>query len=159
MRKKIIRYSLLFLVAALVIIQFFRIDKTNPEVVPAEDFMVAMAPPQDIQTLMKDACYDCHSHETIYPWYSNFAPVSWWLKDHIDHGRKHLNFSVWTTYPPKKAAHKLEECFEEVEEGEMPLKPYLITHGEARLSDTDRSKLVAWFKAKYGEYGKEGENE
>ncbi len=151
MRKKIFRYSLLLLLAALVIIQFFRIDKTNPEAVPEQDFFVAMNPPADIKTLIKDACYDCHSHHTTYPWYSNIAPVSWWLKDHVDHGRKHFNFSVWTTYSAKKAAHKMEEAFEEVEKGEMPLKSYLLTHGEARLSEADRSKLVAWFKTKYRE--------
>jgi hypothetical protein len=159
MRKKILRYSLLILVAAFVIMQFFRIDKTNPEAVPAEDFFVAMTPPEDIKTLIENSCYDCHSHHTTYPWYSNIVPVSWWLKDHIDHGRKHLNFSVWTTYSTKKAAHKMEECFEEVGEGEMPLKSYLLTHGEARMSETDKNKLVAWFKTMYKELEKEEHKE
>lgn len=158
MRKKIFQYSLLILVAALVIMQFFQIDKSSPEIVPAEDFLVAMNPPEDVKMLLENACYDCHSHHTVYPWYSNIAPVSWWLKDHVDDARKHLNFSIWTTYSPKKAAHKLEECFEMVEETEMPMKSYLITHGEARITDAERLKLVGWFKAKYGEYEKKGGN-
>ena len=96
--------------------------------------------------MLRSACYDCHSHETSYPWYSNLAPVSWWLKNHVNEGREHLNFSVWADYNAKKADHKLEECFEEVAKEGMPLKSYPLTHPEARLSEEQRAKLVTWFK-------------
>lgn len=145
MKKKI----LLAILAVLVIMQFFRIDKTNPPSDPAQDFLTLNPAPADITQIMKDACYDCHSHQTAYPWYTNIAPVSWWIKNHIDHAREHLNFSVWTTYPPKKAKHKLEECYEEVEELHMPLKSYTWMHPEAKISEEQRAALVSWFKEKY----------
>ena len=72
-------------------------------------------------TLLESACYDCHSYKTKYQWYSNIAPVSWWLGHNVEEGREHLNFSTWGNYPTEKAEHKLEECAEEVDEGEMPL--------------------------------------
>jgi len=137
----------LALLAVLVVIQFFGIDKENPPVDSSQDFMAVAAPPADVAEMLKTACYDCHSHETAYPWYSNIAPVSWWLKDHIDHGREELNFSKWGTYKAEKAAHKAEESAEEVEEQHMPIKPYLITHADARLSDEQRERLATWFMA------------
>jgi len=137
------------LVALLVIIQFFRIDKTNPEVIAENDFINMVQPEENIKTILKTSCYDCHSNETKYPWYSNIAPISWWVKDHINDGRKHLNFSEWGTYKEKRQRHKLEECFEEVQEGEMPMESYLIAHSEAELSPTQKEELVNWFKEKY----------
>ncbi|GJM36227.1 MAG: heme-binding protein [Saprospiraceae bacterium] len=134
------------ILALLVIIQLFRIDKTNPPVDASQDFVQLTSPPTEIAQLLKSVCYDCHSHETVYPWYTNVAPVSWWIKDHIDHGRKHLNFSVWGTYEPKKADHKLEECYEMVEAKDMPLNSYTWVHGNARLTDAQREQLVTWFK-------------
>lgn len=141
-----VKRILLGLIAVLVIIQFFRIDKTNPPLDPPNDFINVQNPPQQIAKLLKDACYDCHSHESKYPWYTNVAPVSWWVKSHINEGREHLNFSTWGTYPLKKRAHKLEECYEEVEEKHMPLKSYTWAHPEARLTEDQRATLVSWFK-------------
>ena len=110
--------KILVIVAILaVIIQFFRIDKENPPYEASSDFISVENAPEDIQIILKQACYDCHSHQTTYPWYSNVAPVSWWLKDHIDEGREHLNFSVWASYDAERREHKLEELAEEVEEG------------------------------------------
>jgi hypothetical protein len=144
----IVKKVLIGLLIILVAIQFVRIDKTNPPVEESQEFMTLTAPPAEIASLMKVACYDCHSHETKYPWYTNVAPVSWWVKDHIDEGREHLNFSVWGTYSAKKAAHKLEECYEEVEERHMPLESYPLMHPEAKLSDEQVDLLVSWFKEK-----------
>lgn len=134
------------LFAVIVILQFFRIDKENPEVIPRKDFITQTNPSDNIKAMLKNACYDCHSNTTKYPWYSNVAPISWWLKDHIDEGRKHLNFSEWVDYPLKKQQHKLEECWEMVENKEMPLKSYLYTHSEADLTDQERETLEEWFK-------------
>ena len=143
MKKKIF-YALIIVVIA---IQFFRIDKTNPTVNVADDFIEITKPSQEIAAMLKSACYDCHSNESNYPWYSNIAPISWWVKDHINEGREELNFSKWSTYDAKKKDHKLEEIVEELEEGEMPLKPYPITHSEARLSDAQKEQLMDWVKA------------
>lgn len=146
-----IKKILIGLLIVLVVIQFFRIDKTNPPVDESQEFMTLMSPPAEIATLMKTSCYDCHSHETKYPWYSNVAPVSWWLKKHINEGREHLNFSIWGTYEQDRQAHKLEEAYEEVEERHMPLPSYLWIHSEAKLSDEQVEVLVAFFKEKEGE--------
>lgn len=131
----------------LVIIQFFRIDKTNPKIVAENDFIFQTNPPEHIQTILKTSCYDCHSNESTYPWYTNVAPISWWIKHHINEAREELNFSTWASYPLKKQKHKLEEVYEEVEEGEMPLPSYLIVHSEAKLTTEQKNELVAWFKA------------
>lgn len=137
-------------IALLVIIQFIRIDKTNPAVVIENDFIVQTNPPEHIQTILKTSCYDCHSNESTYPWYTNVAPISWWVKQHINEAREELNFSEWGTFNAKRQKHKLEEVYEEVEEGEMPLPSYLIVHSEAKLTTEQKNELVAWFKAEKG---------
>lgn len=143
MKRKIL-YLLLVIFA---IIQFKRIDKTNPLVESSLDFFAVNAAPSDVKSLIKTACYDCHSHTSRYPWYSNIAPVSWWLVDHITEGREHLNFSTWATLDSKKLDHKLEECVEMVEEKVMPMLPYMIAHSDAWLSQEDRDLLVEYFKS------------
>lgn len=141
---KKIAISCIFL---LVIIQFIRIDKTSPAVVIENDFIVQTNPPEHIQTILKTSCYDCHSYESTYPWYTNVAPISWWVKQHINEAREELNFSEWGTFKEKRKKHKLEECFEMIEEGEMPLPSYLFVHSEAKLSTEQKNELVAWFKS------------
>jgi Haem-binding domain len=142
MKKKI----LFGLLAIIIIIQFFRIDKTNPEISKADDFVEINNPPEEITAILKSSCYDCHSNETKYPWYSNIAPVSWWVKDHINEGRDELNFSEWGTFKEKRKDHKLEECVEMLEEGEMPLDEYTWTHSEAKLTTDQKTQLINWFK-------------
>lgn len=142
-RKKSI---LLGLVALLVVIQFFQIDKTNPPYDAANDFMSIEHPPAQVAELLKNACYDCHSYETKYPWYTYIQPVAWWVKGHINGGRKHLNYSRWGEYSAKRKDHKLEEMEELVKEKEMPLNSYTWAHSEARLTDEQRTSLITWFK-------------
>ena len=144
---KWIKWVGLVIIVVLLIMQFFGIDKENPAVDPSVEFMSVVNPPQDIADMMKAACYDCHSHETKYPWYTNIAPLSWWIGHHIEEGRAELNFSEWGNYPADKAAHKAEESGEEVEEKHMPLKSYLITHSEAKLNDEQIERLSRWFMA------------
>ncbi|MEO9850388.1 MAG: heme-binding domain-containing protein [Reichenbachiella sp.] len=133
--------------ALLVIIQFFGINKENPIYQAENDFITITNPPEDIAQIIKTSCYDCHSYQTEYPWYTSIAPVSWWIGDHIEEGREHFNLSEWGKYSEKKALHKLEEFYEEVEEGEMPLTSYTLMHGEAGLSDEQVKKLVTWVKS------------
>ena len=134
------------LVAVLLFIQLFQIDKTNPEPDPAADFLNLEQAPAEVALIMKNACYDCHSFETRYPWYTSVQPVAWWVKGHITEGREQLNFSKWGAYSAKRKDHKLEEMVEMVEEGEMPLKSYTWAHPDARLTSEQRSALIAWFK-------------
>ncbi|AMM52854.1 cytochrome C [Rufibacter sp. DG15C] len=134
------------IVGLLVLIQFIRIDKTNPPADPAQDFITLKNPPQEVAHILKASCYDCHSNHTTYPWYTNVAPVSWWVKRHINEGRDELNFSEWGNYTAKRAAHKLDESYELVAEGEMPLSSYTLIHANARLSEPQKQQLLAWLK-------------
>ncbi len=148
MKKPLVRKILLGLLIVLVLMQFYRIDKTNPPADPNKDFITLEQPPAPLAKLLKDACYDCHSHQTKYPWYTNVMPFSKWIKGHIDHGREKLNFSTWSDYSPNKRDHKLEECVEFVADKKMPLTSYNLAHPEARLSDAQRKELVDWFESK-----------
>lgn len=141
--KKKIGYTLLIVI---IVIQFFRIDKTNPVVDYEMDFIKINLPSEKVAAILKTTCYDCHSNESKYPWYSNFAPVSWWVKDHINEGREELNFSEWGTYTEKRKEHKLEEIIEMVDEGEMPLKSYTWMHNESKLNAEQKTTLLNWIK-------------
>ncbi len=129
------------------LMQVFRIDKSNPVSVSESDFITITQPDSEIANILKSSCYDCHSHKTKYPWYTDIAPFSWWIKGHIKEGRKHLNFSLWGEYNEKKQNHKLEECAEMVGQKSMPLMSYWIAHSEAKLSPDQRQNLVDWFSS------------
>lgn len=144
--KKLIRTILLVAAALLVVIQFFQIDKTNPPIDTTQDFIQNTNPPAEIATMLKVACYDCHSHTTKYPWYTNIQPFAWWIKGHVNNGNKHLNYSTWATYSAKKKSHKIEEMVEMVEGKEMPMLSYMIGHNEAWIDAGQRKALVDWFK-------------
>ena len=138
---------------ALVVIQFIRPETNssdNPNFVLA--FEKETQPSDEVKMLLKSSCYDCHSNDTEYPWYSNIAPVSYWLAEHIEHGKEELNFSDWENYSAKKKDHKLEELVEEVEEGEMPLNSYTWAHKEAQLTPEQREALIAWAKKARASY-------
>lgn len=139
----------LALLVVFILIQFIRIDKSVPEYSEEDDFFQHHVARQDVQILIESTCYDCHSFKTNYPIYSEIAPISWLLADDIEEAREHLNFSNWGKYTEEKALHKLEECFEKVEEGEMPLWSYKLTHLDAHLTDQEKNTLVLWFKSQY----------
>ena len=95
---------------------------------------------------MKAACYDCHSNKSVYPWYTYTQPIGWFVKNHIEEGKEHLNFSEFGSYTAEKQAHKLEECYELIEKGEMPLSSYTLIHKEAVLTTEQQTNLVTYFK-------------
>jgi len=136
---------LIAVILILTIIQFIRIDTTNPAPTPEKDFINATQAPKEVANLLKTSCYDCHSNETKYPWYFNVAPVSWWLKNHNNEGREELNFSLWTDYDAKKKDKKLEESIELINNGEMPMFSYTLAHQEAKLSATQQKALNNFF--------------
>jgi len=149
MKKKLTKRRILIGILALfLLMQLFRIDKSVKPVDPQKDF-IALTQPNDAEvgSLLKTACYDCHSSQPSYPWYTNIAPVSWWIKHHIDEGQHELNFSEWGSYSEKRKNHKLEECIEMIEEGEMPMASYTWMHKEAKLTDAQKLKLVEFFRA------------
>jgi hypothetical protein len=123
---------------ALVALQLVPVDRSNP---PVE---VDVAAPANVRAVLRRACYDCHSNETVWPWYSKVAPFSWLLARDVHEGRKELNFSTWTQYTTKQQVKKLKESWEEVAEGEMPPWFYLPVHRDAVLSAEDRMLLRTW---------------
>ena len=147
MLKKILKIAAIVIVAALIVVQFIRPDFTNPPVNEAETLEASVQVPENIRAVMKRSCSDCHTNTTVYPWYSQISPVSWWLKNHIDEGRRELNFSVWATYQPKRKAKKLEEVCEQINEKEMPLPSYTWVHRDAILSAEESKVLCDWATA------------
>ncbi len=129
---------LLGLGAFLLLAQLVPVNLDNP---PVEEEIPA---PAEVRAILERSCYDCHSNETRWPWYSKVAPISWLVAYDIAEARGHLNFSTWNRYTPKKRNHKLEELREEVGEGKMPLWIYPPLHPEARLSDADKEALRLW---------------
>jgi Haem-binding domain len=142
--KKALKIVVLVVAVAFVAMQFFRIDTANPPIDDGETLESAVNVPPDISLILGRSCNDCHSHKTIYPWYINIQPGGWFMKDHVEHGKEHLNFSVFNTYDKKKQAHKLEEICEMVESKAMPLPSYLWLHGDAVLADSEGRALCAW---------------
>lgn len=137
----------LALLAVLVIIQFFRPEKNDDEIIIAEnDITKKYNTPEVIHQILVTKCYDCHSNSTEYPWYANIQPIAWWMANHINEGKRELNFSIFKTYPEKRANHKMEELLEVVNDGSMPIDSYLWMHGNAKLTEQDKSLINAWVK-------------
>jgi hypothetical protein len=139
---------LIALVVVFVVIQFFRPEKN----VSGEDknhINTRYAMTDNVKNTLSVACNDCHSNRTEYPWYSHIQPVAWWLNDHINHGKGHLNFSDFTSAPIAEQNHKFEETIEVLEEGEMPLASYTWfgLHSDANLTEEQREMLISWAKA------------
>jgi hypothetical protein len=140
------KYVLGGVAAILVIIQFIpnQLPETSED--NAGDLIKSGMVSEEVAVIMKAACYDCHSNQTRYPWYSYVAPVSWLVKYDVEEGRKELNFSEWTTAPKRRIIKKLEEIGEMVQEGEMPKPVYTLTHRDARLTDQQRELIIQWAK-------------
>jgi hypothetical protein len=120
--------------------QIVPVDRENP---PVESEVSA---PQDVRAVLERACYDCHSNQSRWPWYGYLAPASWLIAYDIEEARDHLNFSTWDRYDEDEQIDKIEEAWEEVEEGEMPPFFYLPLHPTARLGEADRATLREWAK-------------
>jgi hypothetical protein len=125
-------------VVALIAIQFIPVETTNPPV--ESDIPTSPA----VKAVLRRACYDCHSNETVWPWYSRAAPISWLLARDVQEGRAELNFSTWNQYSTQQQVKKLKESWKEVSEGEMPPWFYLPVHRDARLSAEDQTLLEQW---------------
>ena len=140
------------LLAALLIIQFFRPERNlGATTLPNDITQVANVPP-DVQAILKRSCYDCHSNRTNYPWYMEVQPVAWYLAHHIEEGKGELNFNEFGTYKPKKQLHKLQEIAKELEKGDMPLTSYTLIHRETNLSDAERTLVINWADSMAAKY-------
>ncbi len=135
---KAVAIAVLILVAAALLAQAVRVEKSNP----AGHSDGSMDPA--IQSLLSRVCYNCHSNKTVWPWYSDMAPVSWLVASDVRDGRRHVNFSEWDTYGRDVQARMLKAIAEEVQDGGMPPWYYSLVHREARLTQAERDRILAW---------------
>ncbi|WP_184559937.1 heme-binding domain-containing protein [Chryseobacterium sediminis] len=142
MAKKIVFWTLV----AFALIQFFPIDRTNKPIDSAVNFVETRKTPEKIRTLLKNACYDCHSNETVYPKYAFIAPVSWSVKSHVNEGREHLNFSTWGTYNKDLKENMITKSIQTIQSKAMPMPGYIVYHKEANLSEAERALLIQYFE-------------
>ncbi len=144
--KKILKITFFVVVALLLLLQFYPRKKNNINGPESQHLSSLHVLPPAVEGMLRSSCYDCHSNNTIYPWYYNIQPLAWWLDDHVKEGKRELNFSEFAGYNLAKQYHKLEEVEELVTEGEMPLKSYTITHGDARLNGQQKLVITNWAK-------------
>jgi hypothetical protein len=144
---KILKWLALVVVVVLIGLQFVRPARINPAVDPSQTIHARQQPNPQVAAILDRSCQDCHSNTTRWPWYSNVAPVSWFVIDHVNHARSHLNFSEWGRLDNRQAVKKLEEICEEVQDGEMPLKSYTYIHWGAKLTPEDIKTLCDWTAA------------
>ena len=147
MLKRVLKWLLVVLAVAFVGAQFVRPARTNPPIDESKTIFATGKVPADVRGILERSCADCHSHATVWPWYSHVAPVSWLVAEDVEHARKDLNLSLWADYKQKRDENKMEELCDIVEEGEMPLKKYTFLHPSAKLSDADRRRLCEWASA------------
>jgi hypothetical protein len=139
--KKILFWSLI----GFALIQFIPTDKVNEPIDRRVNFIDVKKTPQKIAKLIRGACYDCHSNETVYPKYAYVAPVSWSVKSHVNEGREHLNFSVWGTYNKELKESMLNKSVQTIQNKTMPMPGYIVYHKEANLSEAERALLTRYF--------------
>jgi hypothetical protein len=142
--KKFFKRLLFILLIVFVVLQFFRPKKNTSEGASTNDITKAYAVTTNVMTSLQTSCYDCHSNNTKYPWYSNIQPVAWWLADHIEEGKKEINFNEFAAYSPRRQYKKFKEINDQLEEDEMPLKSYTIIHGDAKLSKEQKVEIYKW---------------
>jgi hypothetical protein len=139
MKKWIVRIGV-GLAAVLIAIQFVPVERTNPPI--ESDVPVDGA----LKSVLRRSCYDCHSNETRWPWYSYVAPFSWLIANDVKEGRREVNFSVWNQFTGARRARKFKEIVEQVEGNKMPQWYYVLLHPEAKLSASDKEMILKWAK-------------
>lgn len=147
MVQKILKRIFQILLLAFIIIQFIRPAKNKSDEIGSNDISKIYPVPENVQAILKASCYDCHSNNTVYPWYASIQPVAWWLTDHILEGKKELNFSEFASYRIRRQYKKLEEINEQVKEDKMPLDEYLWIHKASKLSKEQKLILANWVTA------------
>lgn len=133
------------LLIVLVLIQFILpVRRNHSGQANPQDISRVYPVPEKIQRLLNNACYDCHSNNTRYPWYANLQPASWWIDSHIKKGKAALNFNEFGRYPPRRRQSKLKSIASSIEDGTMPLASYTLIHESARLSKADKEVIKDW---------------
>lgn len=142
--KKFFKILLIFLLAVFVIIQFIPSGRQGNQPIAGQDIFEIQEIPSDVDIILNNACYDCHSQSVIYPWYSYVAPVSWLVARDVNMGRDHLDFGKWGELSKRDKIKVLGEVAEEVEDGNMPMQIYINMHSEADLTEEQRELIVNW---------------
>ncbi|HEX2844983.1 MAG TPA: heme-binding domain-containing protein [Chitinophagaceae bacterium] len=144
MNMRIIKKIALGLLITLVLLQFIPASVNKSEKVSEMDITIQYPVPSTVQSVLKKACYDCHSNSTSYPWYARVQPFRLWIDGHVKDGKKELNFSEYGAYSKKRQFNKLRSIRETLEEGTMPLKSYRLLHAGAKLTDAEKATVLKW---------------
>jgi len=144
---KILRWVMVVAACLLVIVQFIRPAKTNPAADASLAIESHVQVDPKVSAIFNRSCVDCHSNKTRWPWYSHVAPVSWFVIDHVNEGRKELNLSEWGTYDSRRQLGKLRQICREVTDGAMPLSSYTPMHAGSSLTPDDVKTLCDWSDA------------
>lgn len=131
----------------IVLLQFIPTKKNQTSIVSSNSIEQKYNTPENVQAILKKACFDCHSNNTVYPWYSHIQPIGFWLNNHINEGKEELNFSEFNSYENKKARKKMEKVISSQEKGWMPLSSYTLIHKDATLTSTEKTIIIDWAKS------------
>ena len=142
--RKLLKWGAVLLIVLLVLIQLKRPAKTNPPVDEQQTIFARTQMTPAVSTILNRSCADCHSNKTVWPWYSNVAPVSWFVIGHVDHGRRAMNLSEWGKMAKDRQDRRLRDMCDQVEEGEMPLSSYTPLHPGSKLTAADVKTLCEW---------------
>ena len=142
--KKVLKRILIILLIIFVLIQFIRPEKNRSDGKGPNDISTLYPVPDSVESILKVACYDCHSNNTRYPWYAEIQPVAWWLNNHIVDGKKDLNFSEFAKYRIRKQYIKFEQIIKLVKDNAMPLASYTWIHKDAILTPGQKQTIMAW---------------
>jgi Haem-binding domain len=145
--KNILKWTAITLAIIFAALQFIRPARTNPPVDEARTILAHTRITPQVAAILDRSCNDCHSNQTRWPWYSNIAPVSWFVVNHVNDGRKEMNLSDWAQYSQDERDRYLKKICMEVKQGAMPLSSYLRLHHEAKLSSEDVETLCDWASA------------
>ena len=141
---KWIKRLLVLIVVLLVVIQFVPVKAPSNNINTSNDLVSVEKLDGDVSVILKSSCYDCHSSQTHYPWYSHMAPVSWLVANDVKEGRAKLNFSDWKLNNKRRKIRQLEDIKEQVQQGEMPMGIYTVIHKKAKLTESQKQLLVKW---------------
>jgi Haem-binding domain len=143
-KMKILKKIVILLIIILIGIQFIPTKLNQSNTIPQSDFMTVYNVPEHIEAKIKASCYDCHSNNTNYPWYSKIQPGAWFMEKHINEGKEELNFSTFGDYSGRRKKSKLKSIISQIKDDEMPILSYTLVHRDAKLTEEDKQTLNKW---------------
>jgi heme-binding protein len=144
---KILKWLVLILAIVFIAIQFKRPARTNPPVEESQTLAAHTQMTPEVADILARSCYDCHSNRTTWPWYTNVAPISWFIVDHVNEGRADLNFSEWGKYEQRRQDRRLQQMCDLAQDASMPLTSYTPLHSGSKLTPAQVKTLCDWTKA------------